>query len=229
MMNATTACMSEASQLRPTPFGELFDVVLSDIEPHALSRYGAIILVGDQDFAARDSRLLKALGAAVQAGAELLLQDYHLAALTAAGAPWLPAARSRHQLTILPRRSAWRTELPPVLTALSRRQAPLRVRADQPIQWQVNTRPAGSKNAQNATLVKVVNNNGVKKCANAAEVVLPGYDAQVAIEPGFAWGTAAEHISGQYVSGQYVSGQQMFGGPLSFQLKAGETAIWEFV
>ena len=107
--------------------------------------------------------------------------------------------------------------------------APLRVRADQPIQWQVNTRPADSKNAQNATLVKVVNNNGVKKCANAAEIILPEFDAQVTIEPGFAWGTAAEHISGQYVSGQYVSGQQMFGGPLSFQLKAGETVIWEFV
>lgn len=216
--NATTPCMFEASQLRPTPYGELFDVVLSDIEPAALSRYGAVVLVGDQNFTARKSRLLKALEEVVNVGGEILLQRYHLQALQAAGARWLDRARSQRQLTVLPERSSWRTDLPLVLSALSRRQVPVRVSSDQPLQWQINTRQAVS-GSTNATIIKLVNNNGVKKCFDKPEVVLSEYDAQVILSVDFGWDVAKEWLSGAVRKGE---------GEISFTLRAGETAIWEF-
>ena len=51
--------MSEAAQLRPTPYGEVFDVVLSDIAPAQLAAYRAVLLVGDLDF--NSSQLVEAL------------------------------------------------------------------------------------------------------------------------------------------------------------------------
>jgi hypothetical protein len=126
-MNTTTACMSEAAQLRPTPYGEVFDVVLSDIAPAQLAAYRAVLLVGDLDF--NSSQLVKALGATVEAGGELLLQAYHVAGLRAAkDARWFAMAERDGKISVLPDRLKWAAQLPPVLRNLTERLLPVSVR-----------------------------------------------------------------------------------------------------
>ena len=55
----------EASYLRPTPFGEMFDVLLSSASAEVLHSYAAIVLVGDIDFS---GEFVDQLSQAIDAG-----------------------------------------------------------------------------------------------------------------------------------------------------------------
>jgi hypothetical protein len=67
----------EASYLRPTPYGELFDVQLSDAPADVLASYEVLILAGDHQFS---SQFGAALGQAVAGGVRLLCGADHAAA-----------------------------------------------------------------------------------------------------------------------------------------------------
>jgi hypothetical protein len=72
------AANPEASYLRPTPFGEIFDVVLSTASPELLAKYPVILLAGDIQF---DDGFVDALAKALQQGRQVLMTARHRDAL----------------------------------------------------------------------------------------------------------------------------------------------------
>ena len=84
-----TEATVEAGQLRPTPFGELVDVGLSDTPAEVLGCYKSILLAGgDIDFGRRSNQsttLAAELAAALALSPDLtvLMQPYHVSALQA--------------------------------------------------------------------------------------------------------------------------------------------------
>ncbi len=144
----------EFSYLRPTPFGEMFDVLLTSVPPGILASYPVIILAGDIEF---DTAFLSELDNALRRGSRLLLSPRHREVLGAAefrrlsgqGAvevlePWTnpvtrrPAAVSNDRLR-----------------GLVRQHLPVEVSGD-PVQFQVNRTPHG-------WVVELVNDAGVTK------------------------------------------------------------------
>ena len=68
----------EASYLRPTPFGEIFDVVLSTASPELLAKYPVILLAGDIQF---DDGFVDTLAGALRQGRQVLMAARHRDAL----------------------------------------------------------------------------------------------------------------------------------------------------
>ena len=68
----------EASYLRPTPYGEIFDVLLSSVPPEILPSYPVILLAGEIEF---DQVFLGELEKALRRGSRVLISPRHREAL----------------------------------------------------------------------------------------------------------------------------------------------------
>lgn len=153
----------EASYLRPTPFGGIFDVLLTSVPPEILPTYPVILLAGDIQF---DLPFLGELEKSLRRGSRVLMSARHREALGAEFArvtkqgtvelldPWTNPVTGR--------RAAISHER---LLALSRTHLPVEVTGD-PIQYAINRTP-------NGWVVELINNRGVIKRGDQPAVVDP--------------------------------------------------------
>lgn len=198
----------EASYLRPTPFGEIFDVQLSDAPAGVLASYPVLLLAGDITFD-RDftSRLLEAL----RRGRRLLLGRRHgesagrrLAALREAGEvellePWTNPATGRPAAIADAR-----------LARLAGEVLPVAVRGD-PVQFQVNRTRGG-------WVVELVNHRGVIKHPTTPAVIDESASATVRLTPAFSVERVREWITGSDLARRK---------PIVVEVPAGGTALVE--
>ena len=162
----------EASYLRPTPYGESFDVLLSTVTTNVLSAYPVIVLAGDHEFA---DAFVSQLETALRQGAKLLLSTRHRTALgsrfeklQSSGRveilePWTNPATSRSTAISNSR-----------LEQLAKETLPITVRSDL-IQYQINRTPRG-------WVVELVNNQGVVKKPDQAATIDPSAVAVVQLK-----------------------------------------------
>ena len=143
----------ESSYLRPTPYGEMFDVQLTSASAEMLSSYPVILLAGDIEF---DDALIAKLENALRRGRILLIAPAHRSALGPKFArlakypgidvlpPWINPATGR--AAAIPHRR---------LQRLASDSLPVEVTGD-PIQYQVNR-------TTNGWVIELINNAGVAK------------------------------------------------------------------
>ncbi len=201
---------TEAGYLRPTPYGESFDVVLSTATAKTLSTYPVILLAGDMEF---DPLFVANLFDALRAGSTLLLNSRHAEALGADFAR-LQGTGSvdvvEHWENPATQRGA---AIPNArLSTLMEGLLPIAVEGD-PIQYQINRNDVG-------WVIELVNNNGVIKTRDQPAIVEPEKTATVRLVPRFE-ATAMR---------QWTAGDAM---PLNVDdaivVPAGESVFVEFV
>jgi len=163
----------EQSYLRPTPFGEMFDVLLSSATADVLGTYPVILLVGDITF---DLELTCRLFLAVRGGSRLLLHPRHAKALgddfdrlkgTGAVetlAEWINSATGRPAAISNER-----------LARLNADSLPIAVTGN-PVQYQINRTSRG-------WVVELLNNHGIVKRPDQPAVVDPNGLATVQLRP----------------------------------------------
>jgi acetyl esterase/lipase len=172
----------ELSYLRPTPYGEIFDVQLTSASAQTLASYPAILLAGDIEF---DDALVAKLASALTQGRTLLLAPAHREAL----GPRFARLAKHRGLEVLP---PWTnpatgrsTAIPDArLQRLVRESLPVEVAGD-PIQYQVNRTRTG-------WVIELVNNAGVVKQRDQPAIVDPGAIARVALHPRVPYASARE-------------------------------------
>jgi hypothetical protein len=172
----------ESSYLRPTPYGELFDVQLTKASTDMLASYPVLLLAGDIQF---DDEIVTKLEHALARGRRLLLTPAHQAALgsrwarlekqagTEVLSPWTNAATGRSAAISDSR-----------LQRLAREHLPVELSGD-PIQYQVNR-------TTNGWVIELVNNAGVAKKPDQPASVDPTAIARVVLTPRTRWTSARE-------------------------------------
>ena len=177
----------ELSYLRPTPFGEIFDVQLTSASAEMLSSYPVILLAGDIEFG---DELMAKLERALKLGSKLLLSPAHQTALGSRfgrlskypGAellePWTNPATGRPAAIADSR-----------LKRLVRESLPVEVAGD-PVQYQINLTPSG-------WVIELVNNAGVIKKPDQAATIDPNATARVTLRTKVSCRSALEWKSNQ--------------------------------
>jgi hypothetical protein len=172
----------ELAYLRETPYGEIFDVLLSSATATNLESYPVILLAGDINF---DNNFVTNLQQALQNGSRVLMQPAHQAALgsafstlTNAGTVevlpiWTNSVNSR--AAAVPN---WR------LAQLDATCLPVTV-SGAPIQYSINRNAAG-------WVVELVHDNGVWKSPSSAAIVTNTDIAMVTLQPLVPVSKAAE-------------------------------------
>jgi hypothetical protein len=163
----------ESSYLRPTPYGEMFDVQLTSASAEMLSSYPALLLAGDIQF---DDALIAKLERALAKGSTLLLTHAHQEAL----GQRLAHLAKRHRVEVLPPWTNPATGRPALISEsrlkqLTREVLPVEV-AGGPIQYEVNR-------TANGWVVELINNAGVAKKPDQAAITDPGAIARVMLSP----------------------------------------------
>ena len=168
--------------MRPTPYGEMFDVLLSNVSPEVLQDYAAILLVGDIDFS---SEFVDRLSEAMRTGSRLLIHRRHaeslgtrLERLKHAGqvdvlTPWTHPATGREAAISNEHLARLADDLLPVAMA------------GDPIQYQIN------RNRQ-SWVIELVNNGGITKRPDQPARVDPSAVAHVSLHPQVAIQAASE-------------------------------------
>jgi hypothetical protein len=177
----------EASYLRPTPYGESFDVLSSRVPAEVLPAYPRILLAGDLTF---DDAFLGELEKALRRGSRVLLGPRHRAAL---GSEFDRLAR-QGAVEVL---EAWTNAVTGRLAAIANDRLgrlaleclPVAVSGDA-VQFQINRSPAG-------WVVELVNNRGVAKRPDQPAVVDTSAVARVRLAPRVPWTSAREWRSGR--------------------------------
>ena len=177
----------EASYLRPTPYGEIFDVLLSDVPADVLPRYPVILLAGDLTF---DLPFLTELEKSLRGGSRLLLHPRHRDTL---GADF-DRLRAQGNVEVLETTTLTQTGRPAAiaptrLAALARELAPVEV-SGSPIQYLFNRTATG-------WVVALVHDAGVAKQGNQPTVIDPDAKAGVRLRPRFLAAPAHEWRSGR--------------------------------
>jgi hypothetical protein len=161
----------ELSYLRPTPFGEIFDVQLTSASAEMLSSYPVILLAGDIEFG---DELMAKLERALKLGSKLLLSPAHQTALGSRfgrlsqypGAEllesWTNPATGRPAAIADAR-----------LKRLVRESLPVEVSGD-PVQYQINRTSSG-------WVIELINNAGVIKKPDQAATIDPNATARVTL------------------------------------------------
>ncbi len=146
----------ESSYLRPTPYGEIFDVLLSNVSENRLSHYPVILLVGDIDFT---PHFLDQLQQALRTGSRVLISTRHreqlgveFERLATHGslevlAPWVNPQTGRHTAISNDR-----------LATLSQDWLPVEASGDE-VQYACNRTSRG-------WVVELINSRGVAKKGN---------------------------------------------------------------
>ncbi len=200
----------EASYLRPTPHGEMFDVLLSTASAEVLSSYSAILLVGDVSF---ESELVGKLVAAVRAGSQLLLHKRHAHAL---GSDLARLQESGH-VEILESWTNPATGRPAAvsndrLAQLAEEYLPVAVEGD-PVQYQVNR-------TDRSWVIELVHNGGVSKKPDRPAIIDSHNIARVTLTPRFGLRAATEWRSGKIFPADL---------PLTIEIPPGRTMFVELV
>ncbi|MHC1767719.1 MAG: hypothetical protein AB9869_26165 [Verrucomicrobiia bacterium] len=172
----------ESSYLRPTPYGEIFDVLLSSVAPGILPTYPVILLAGDIEF---DEALISRLQEAIGRGSQVLMAARHREAL---GAQFRELARNGKVEVLEP----WTNPATGRSAAISsdrlcqivRDTLPVEVTGD-PIQYQVNRVADG-------WVVEVVNNDGVVKKPDQPAIIDARGAKHVVVKPKFHYTKASE-------------------------------------
>ena len=172
----------EFSYLRPTPYGEMFDVQLTSASSEMLSSYSVILLAGDIEF---DEELIAKLEGALKRGSRLLLAPAHREAL---GSRFSRLGKHRGTEVLQPwtnpvtGRSAAISDAR--LQSLVRKVLPVEVSGD-PIQYEVNRTPHG-------WVIELINNAGVTKKPDQLAVIDPSAVARVVLHPKVGYVSARE-------------------------------------
>ncbi len=161
----------ELSYLRPTPFGEIFDVQLTTASADVLANYPVILLAGDIEF---DDALLTKLEGALKQGCQLLLAPAHQTAL---GSRFWRLAKHRGTEVL----KSWNNPATGRSTAIAearleklvRETLPVEVLGD-PIQYQINRTTRG-------WVVELINNAGVIKKPKEKAITDPSATARVVL------------------------------------------------
>jgi len=163
----------EYSFLRPTPFGEMFDVLLSSVKAEVLGAYPVVLLVGDITF---DAKFTQQLIHVVRKGSTLLLHPRHVKELSddfdrlkVAGTvemleTWVNPATNR--------KSAISNER---LARLNTNYLPISVKGD-PVQYQINRSRRG-------WIIELINNEGIIKKPDSSAIINPSRFAKVNLLP----------------------------------------------
>lgn len=173
---------NEQGFMRPTPYGEMFDVVLSSAKAEMLGSYPVILLVGDITF---DPGFVCELHRALRMGSRLLLHPRHAQALGDDGKRLMGTGR----VEVLECWTNPATQRPAAIShdrllRLSRECLPVGIEGDA-VQYQINRNRSG-------WVVELIHNGGVtKKPAKPAEVD-SGAVANVVVRPRFAVRRACE-------------------------------------
>jgi hypothetical protein len=200
----------ESSYLRPTPYGEMFDVQLTGASAEMLASYAVILLAGDIEF---DEEVAAKLERALKQGSTLLLTPAHREALGPRFArlkklrgvevlqPWTNPATSRPALISEAR-----------LQRLAREALPVEVSGD-PIEYQINRTP-------NGWVVELINNAGVSKKPDQPAITDPSASARVVLRPRIRYASAREWRSNR----SYTKLD-----PLKLEVGPGQSAFVEFI
>jgi hypothetical protein len=172
----------EASYLRPTPYGESFDVLLSSVSPQMLSTYPVILLAGDIEF---DPAFLDALTQSLRRGSHVLLSVRHRKTLGAQ----FEILKRQGSIEVLeswmnPETGRGTAVSDPVLRRLCQSYLPIEVGGD-PIQYQINR-------TENGWVVELINNRGVIKKPDQPAVVDSQAISRVRLKPRIRCRSAVE-------------------------------------
>lgn len=201
----------EAGFLRPTPYGELFDVQLSRASGDLLAQYSALLLVGDHAF---DESFVAKLEQALRAGRRVLISAAHretlggrFARLAACGAlevlePWTNPTTGRTTAIGHARLQQLADELSPVGVA------------GDPVQFQVNRTAQG-------WVMELVHNAGVAKTPNEPARIDATAKARVRLHPRFPFASAVEWRTSQPIRPSAT-------GDIVLEVGPGQTAFVEF-
>jgi len=178
----------EAAYLRPTPQGELCDVVLSTATGAFMGRYPVVLLAGEIDFR---PGFVDELETALGHGSRLLLHPRHVKAMPTLAWERLRKAGATEVLgestnAVTGRASAIPGER---LARIAAETLPVGVEGD-PIQYQVNRNRAG-------WVVELVNNDGVVKTGRTPARTYPGVVAKVRLKARWGAARAQEWMSGR--------------------------------
>jgi hypothetical protein len=196
----------EASYLRPTPFGESFDVLLSSATGEVLQAYPVILLVGDMTF---DAQFMGGLRRALRSGSKLLLHKRHAEAL----GDRLTRLEEAGLVEVLPSWTNPATGRPAAipsarLAQLIEEHLPVVVEGA-PIQYQINRNRQG-------WVIELVHNGGVIKRPDQPAVVDPQAVAHVRLRPRISvrkaqvWGSDQELPLGQSLVLTIPAGRSVF-------------------
>lgn len=191
----------EASYLRPTPFGEIFDVHLSDAPAEFLASYPVILIAGDHAFG---SDFIESLKIAAAKGSRILVASHHADKLA-------PIADNVETV------KAWTNPATGRPTAISNSRLkklgeqvlPATIQGD-PVLYQFNRTATG-------WIIELVNNNGVVKFPTQPAVIDPNAIANVSITPRIPCNRILDWRTGEPLDLQNI------------QIPAGETVFVEMV
>jgi hypothetical protein len=172
----------ELSYLRPTPFGEIFDMQLTSASAEILASYRVILLAGDIEFG---SEFIAKLERALKLGRKLLLSPAHQTALGSQFARLVkyPGVEVMQSWTnpVTGRLAAISNAR---LEQLAHETLPIEVSGD-PIQFQINHIP-------NGWVVELINNNGVIKKGDQPAITDTNAVARVTLRPKVSCSSALE-------------------------------------
>lgn len=200
----------EGSYLRPTPYGEIFDVLLTTASAETLAAYPVILLAGDIEFNESFTNNLKK---ALQGGSRVLMSVRHRESLDG-------RFESMEKLGTVEALETWvntATGRPAAIPAerlasLARELVPVPVEGD-PVQYQVNRTPDG-------WVVELVNNSGVSKKKDQPAVTDEGAVARVTLHPRMRCVSIMEWRSGRIHETK---------GPVQIEIGPGATEFVAFV
>jgi hypothetical protein len=180
----------EESYLRPTPFGEIFDVLLTSVPPEVLPAYPIILLAGEINF---DLPFLSELEKALRRGSRVLMSARHRETL---GKEFERVARQGKVEVLEPwtNPDTGRTTVigNERLAALAREILPIQVTGD-PVQYEINRLPHG-------WVVELINNRGVQKKPDHPAVIDKNAVARVHLEAAGEFSEARRWRSGKTVA-----------------------------
>lgn len=221
----------EDGQLRPTPFGELVDVGLSDTPSVVLAAYKTILLAGgDIDFDRHSSRnavegvaasLATELSAALALAPDLkvLMQPYHVIALQKMGG--FAALNATGRVEVLQGSEDGVAITDGRLAQLRDELLPCSVVANVSVQWQVNR-------VQASWVVELTNNNGVFKAPNMTERFNESMTSDVTVTPRFPFGKVVEWGGGKGGDDRQLRASGEAGTPVRISLAPGSVRFLEF-
>jgi hypothetical protein len=196
----------EASYLRPTPYGEMFDVLLTSAPPGVLSAYPVILLAGDIEFS---DTFVGELEKALRKGSRVLIAPRHRDAL---GADLRRLERSGRMEVLEP----WKnpaTGRPAAISnerlrRLSEQYMPISITGDA-VQYQISRISGG-------WVVELINNEGVSKKPDQPAVIDEGAVARLRLNPRVAFRTAREWRSSRVYDRPGVIELELAAGAIEF-------------
>jgi len=177
----------ELSYLRPTPYGEIFDVLLTSVPTEVLPTYPVILLAGDIEF---DPAFLGELEKSLRRGSRVLMSARHREALGAE----FERVDKHGEIEVL---EAWTNNMTGRPTAISNSRLqqlaqeflPIEISGDA-IQYQVNRTSRG-------WIVELINNAGVIKKKDQPTVIDPTAIARVRVKSKLPCQSATELRAGR--------------------------------